>query len=143
MVNKYNEKIKENDRELTLRNRKRLLNNKNLMFWYEKLFTFQFSGINNIQKKNILEIGSGTSPIKYFYDNVIKSDILNLDYLDIVFDCHDIDKCEKIEHESLDVIVVTNVLHHLKDPLKFLLKASFMLKEGGCVICLGQINAEY
>lgn len=134
MRNKYNKEIKEKDRELTLRNRNRLLDNNNLLFWYEKLFAFQFFGIDNVGEKNILEIGSGTSPMKYFYNNIITSDILDLDYLDIIFDCHDIDKCKRIEYGSLDVIVVTNVLHHLKDPLKFLLKASLMLKEGGSVI---------
>lgn len=134
MENMYNEKIKENDRQLTLRNRNRLLDNKNLLFWYEKLFAFQFAGIDDVREKKILEIGSGTSPMKYFYDNVITSDILDLDYLDIVFDCHDIDQCERIEYGSLDVIVLTNVLHHLKDPLKFLLKTSLMLKEGGSVV---------
>ncbi|MCX5819994.1 MAG: methyltransferase domain-containing protein [Deltaproteobacteria bacterium] len=134
MEDKYNKEIKENDRELTLRNKNRLLDNKNLLFWYKKLFAFQFYGINGVHEKKILETGSGTSPMKFFYNHVITSDILDLDYLDIIFDCHDIDACAKIEYESLDLIVATNVLHHLKDPLKFLLNASLVLKKGGAVL---------
>jgi len=130
----YNEKAVERDRSLTLRNRQRLFGNKNLLFWYERLFEIQFSGIDDIGGKRILEVGSGTSPLKLFYSNVITSDILELDYLDIVFDCHDIDKCGKIECESLDIIAVTNVLHHLKDPVSFLVKSSLVLKRGGLVI---------
>jgi len=130
----YDPELERHDRELTLRNRGRLFKNKNLLFWYEKLFECQFLGITDIREKKILEIGSGTSPLKIFFPNAIASDILNLDYLDIVFDCHEIDQCKDIEHESCDVIVSTNVLHHLQDPLAVLLKASLILKKGGCFI---------
>lgn len=72
--------------------------------------------------------------MKLLYRNVLTSDILDLDYLDIVCDCHNIDEYEKIKRESLDIIVSINVLHHLKDPLKYLLNAANLLKKGGFVI---------
>jgi SAM-dependent methyltransferase len=51
-----------------------------------------------------------------------------------VFDCHEIDKLGAIEDNSLDVITLTNVLHHLKSPIAFLNRAASKLKSGGKVI---------
>jgi SAM-dependent methyltransferase len=60
--------------------------------------------------------------------------VLDLDYLDLVFDCHQIDKLGMINDRSLDVITLTNVLHHLKSPIAFLNRAATKLKPGGKVI---------
>ena len=97
------------DRAATLRNRARLGANKNLLFWYRKL-------------------------LKQFHQNIITSDILDLDDLDLVFDCHEIDKLSGIKDNSLDVITLTNVLGHLKSPISFLNCAASKLKSGGKVI---------
>jgi SAM-dependent methyltransferase len=51
-----------------------------------------------------------------------------------VFDCHEIDKLDAIKDKSLDVITLTNVLHHLKSPIAFLNCAAGKLKPGGKVI---------
>jgi len=122
------------DRAATLRNRARLSANKNLLFWYRELYRDQFKNFANPAALSILEIGSGTSPLKQFLPNVITSDVLDLDYLDIVFDCHEIDRLEVVEDNSLDVITLTNVLHHLKSPILFLNRAATKLKAGGKVI---------
>jgi len=122
------------DRAATLRNRARLGANKNLLFWYRQLYRDQFKNISNPSALSILEVGSGTSPLKQFLSNVITSDVLELDYLDLVFDCHDIDKLDAIKDNSLDVITLTNVLHHLKSPISFLNRAASKLKSGGNVI---------
>ena len=122
------------DRAATLRNRARLGANKNLLFWYRELYRDQFKDLPNPATLSILEVGSGTSPLKLFLPNVVTSDVLDLDYLDLVFDCHDIDKLDAIKDESLDVITLTNVLHHLKSPLAFLNRAANKLKPGGKVI---------
>ena len=116
------------DLRKTQLNREKLIKNKNLLFWYRVSFELQFSKISNIEKKNILEIGSGTSPMKLFFTNILTSDILNLDYLDYVFDCHEIDILNDIPDNTLDIITVTNVLHHLNKPVDFLLKACTKLK---------------
>jgi hypothetical protein len=60
--------------------------------------------------------------------------VLDLDYLDLVFDCHEIDKLDAIKDNSIDVITLTNVLHHLKTPIAFLNRAASKLKSGGKVI---------
>ena len=122
------------DRATTLRNRARLGANQNLLFWYRELYRDQFKDFPNPAALSILEIGSGTSPLKRFLPSVITSDVLDLDYLDLVFDCHEIDKLDAIEDNSLDVITLTNVLHHLKSPIAFLNRAAGKLKSGGKVI---------
>jgi len=118
----------------TLRNRARLSTNKNLLFWYRELYRDQFKDFPNPATLSILEVGSGTSPLKEFLPTVITSDVLDLDYFDLVFDCHDIDKLGAISDETLDVITLTNVLHHLKSPIGFLNRAAKKLKHGGKVI---------
>lgn len=122
------------DRAKTLRNRARLGANRNLLFWYRELYRDQFKEFPNPAALSILEIGSGTSPLKQFLSNVVTSDVLDLDYLDLVFDCHEIDKLDVIKDDSLDVITLTNVLHHLKNPIAFLNRAASKLKQGGKVI---------
>jgi SAM-dependent methyltransferase len=122
------------DRDKTLCNRARLSANANLLFWYRELYRDQFKDVADPAKLSILEIGSGTSPLKRFYPKIITSDVLDLDYLDLVFDCHEIDKLDAIKDNSLDVITLTNVLHHLKSPLAFLNSAAGKLKHGGKLI---------
>jgi ubiquinone/menaquinone biosynthesis C-methylase UbiE len=122
------------DRAATLRNRARLGANQNLLFWYRELYHDQFKEFPNPAALSILEIGSGTSPLKQFLSNVVTSDVLDLDYLDLVFDCHEIDKLDAIKDNSLDVITLTNVLHHLKNPIAFLNCAAGKLKPSGKVI---------
>src|SRR5262245_28304600 len=122
------------DRAATLRNRARLSANKNLLFWYQELYRDQFKDFPNPATLSILEVGSGTSPLKQFLPNVITSDVLDLDHLDLVFDCHEIDKLDAIKDESLDVITLTNVLHHLKSAIAFLNRAASKLKPRGRVI---------
>jgi SAM-dependent methyltransferase len=128
------ESEQEKDRAATLRNRARLGANKNLLLWYRELYRDQFKDFSNPAALSILEIGSGTSPLKQFLSNVVTSDVLDLNYLDLVFDCHEIDKLAAINDRSLDVITLTNVLHHLKRPIAFLNRAARKLKSGGKVI---------
>ena len=122
------------DRALTLRNRADLNANRNLLFWYRELYLHQFKGYPDPASLKILEIGSGVSPLQRFYPNVLTSDVLELDYLDYIFDCHSIDQFEPIADESLDVITMTNVLHHLRDPIGFLNKTAPKLRRGGKII---------
>src|SRR6266481_9463506 len=89
------------DRAATLRNRARLSANKNLLFWYRELYRDQFKDLPNPATLSILEVGSGTSPLKQFLSNVITSDVLDLEYLDLVFDCHEIDKLDSIKDNSI------------------------------------------
>ena len=122
------------DRAETLRNRAALAKNRNLLFWYGQLYRDQFRNLRNVAQLAILEIGSGVSPLTNFYPSVRTSDVLDLDYLDYVLDCHHLDEFDAIPDHTLDVITLTNVLHHLKSPIEFLSKAEKKLKPAGLVI---------
>lgn len=124
------------DIKKTRDNRERLKINVNLLYWYGQLYFELFAKIPDLDNKCILEIGSGTSPLKLFYPNVITSDILKLEYLDHVIDCHMIDRYENIRDHSIDIISLTNVLHHLRDPIEFLCNATQKLKNGGQIFLL-------
>jgi SAM-dependent methyltransferase len=105
-----------------------------LLYWYEQLYREQFRVLSHPERLTILEIGSGVSPLSRFHPNVTTSDVLELDYLDYVFDCHQIDQLKPIADYSLDVITLTNVLHHLTTPIDFLNRAATKLKSGGKII---------
>ncbi len=123
----------QHDLEQTGANRERLQRNKNLMFWYQELYRDLFSSVPGLEHKRVLEIGSGASPLKNFIPMVITSDVLKLEHLDFVFDCHDIADFTEIADHSIDIITLTNVLHHLKDPIQFLRDARSKLVNGGHV----------
>jgi SAM-dependent methyltransferase len=121
----------EADVRQTLENRGRLRSNPNLMYWYSELYARQFADEAGLQGKRVLEIGSGSSPLKMFQPGVITSDVLALDYLDMTLDCHEIGSSPAIPDGSLDIITMTNVLHHLRDPIAFLQGATRKLARGG------------
>lgn len=111
------------------------MKNDNLLRWYKHVFDHQFSAANiNPVNHHILEIGSGTSPLKIFYPQVKTSDIMKLNYLDYQFDAIEIDTCAALDGKSFDLIIMTNVLHHLQDPILFLQKAASKLKKNGRVV---------
>jgi SAM-dependent methyltransferase len=82
----------------------------------------------------VLEIGSGVSPLKRFLPSVLTSDILELNYLDYIFDCHKIDRFTELPDNSVDIITLTNVLHHLQEPVVFLSAAVKKLVPGGSIL---------
>ncbi len=128
-----NQACYQNDLDQTQVNRERLRKNHNLLLWYRTLYRDLFQSVPDITDRCVLEIGSGTSPLKLFLPKVITSDILKLDYLDIIFDCHEIARCEAIPDHSLDIVTLTNVLHHLHNPLQFLIQVTKKLTKGGHV----------
>lgn len=128
-----NQTLYQHDLDQTMANRERLQKNRNLLYWYKELYRGLFLMIPDILEKRVLEIGSGTSPLKIFLPNVITTDILRLEHLDIVFDCHDIADFSEIPDHSIDIITLTNVLHHLRDPIQFLRSATCKLTKGGHV----------
>ena len=123
------------DIEVTLRNRRALFKKKNLLYWYQQLFERLLGRDGKIVSNlRILEIGSGMSPLKHFYPSVVTSDIMPLDHVDYILDAHDIGCTSVIEDESFDLIILTNVLHHLQEPLVFLAGAKNKLRAGGRII---------
>jgi SAM-dependent methyltransferase len=125
----------DHDLAWTRTNRARLFTNRNLLLWYRELYRLMLRSEETGGGRTILEIGSGTSPLKLFFPEVITSDVLRLDYLDHSFDCLEIDRFSGLADASVDVITMTNVLHHLSDPLAFLRRAAVKLRPGGKLIC--------
>ena len=129
------EQILQSDCKTTLKNRQALFKKKNLLYWYQKLYErILASDFETLPELRILEIGSGMSPLKHFYPSVLTSDIMPLSYVDYVFDAHDIGNLLIIKDESLDLILLTNVLHHLQNPLKFLKGAKNKLCPTGRIV---------
>jgi SAM-dependent methyltransferase len=129
-------KTSEQDREQTLRNRAALLRRPNLLFWYEQLYRQVLGPPQVVAGLRVLEMGSGTSPLKRFYPSVLTSDVMPLEHVDLTLDAHEIDRAATIAPGSLDIITLTNVLHHLRAPVDFLLKAHAALRPGGRIIAV-------
>ena len=125
------QEVYEEDLKETIKNQQRIVKNRNLLYWHKKLLEKHLGPKEASQGKKILEIGSGASPVSFFYPDIITSDILNVGSLDLCFDCMEIDSCVEIEDHSLDIILLCNVLHHLPLPIAFLSKAHKKLKENG------------
>lgn len=122
----------EYDLNATISNREKLEKNRNLIFWYSELYSEMVSCLP--KDAEILEIGSGSSPFKKFNEKLITSDVLKVPFADIVFDAHKIHELSEIEDGSLDAVILTNVIHHLKDPILFLKNAAVKLKKNGQII---------
>lgn len=125
----------ERDVSDTLDNRANLLKNKNLLFWFRNLYgqVFRNRPVHDPSYR-VVEVGSGSSPLKQFYPRFVTSDVLPLAHLDLVFDAHRIDQVSEVG--IADSIILTNVLHHLADPLMFMKNAATKIKPGGELILI-------
>jgi SAM-dependent methyltransferase len=121
------------DYQLTIDNYRSLPQRQNLLYWYQRLYEELLGPPEAVANLKILEVGSGVSPLKRFCPNVITSDVLPLAHVDLVLDAHELGDFGGIADQSLDVITATNVLHHMKDPVRFLVSARKKLKPGGRV----------
>jgi SAM-dependent methyltransferase len=133
-MKKYIGDYSSNDLAATLSSKDLLRRNRNLFFWYRTLYQFLVPDCLENGDSRVLEIGSGASPLKAIAPACITSDVLPLDYVDHVFDCHEVDSYDKIPDGSIDVILLVNVLHHLRDPILFLNSARTKLAKTGEVI---------
>ena len=79
-----------------------------------------------------LELGGGSGNLKEFLSDVISSDILYVPWLDAVLDAHEI----PFKDESLDSIVLFDVLHHLMSPALFFYEAERVLRPKGRIIMM-------
>lgn len=79
-----------------------------------------------------LEIGAGVSPMRDSYSDVIASDIVHQNNLDMVIDAQNI----KFNSGELSVIIGQNCFHHIPSPERFFSEANRVLKVGGVIILL-------
>ncbi|HMD55403.1 MAG TPA: class I SAM-dependent methyltransferase [Phycisphaerae bacterium] len=78
----------------------------------------------------VLEVGGGAGHFKTFYPDVIVTDIVPCSHIDLAADAMRLPFAEN----SLDNIVMHDVLHHLAYPLVFLTEAKRVLRPGGRII---------
>jgi len=77
-----------------------------------------------------LELGGGTGNLKEFSPNVICTDIVNVPWLDAVVDAQFL----PFKSNSLNNIVLFDVLHHIENPVLFFQEAARVLCPGGRIV---------
>ena len=81
----------------------------------------------------VLEIGAGSGHSRHFLSNLdlVRLDILPAPWIDIVADAHEV----PLGDESIDAIVMLDVVHHLADLPKFFQEVERLLRPAGrCIM---------
>ena len=79
-----------------------------------------------------IELGAGVFPMKESFPDVLSSDIVEAQSLDLVLNAEDLE----LKDNSVRSLFCQNCFHHLSDPRKFFREASRVLTVGGGVIIL-------
>jgi len=88
---------------------------------------------------NYLEIGSGGGFLKEVFPEVITSDILELNSVDIICNAQQL----PFKDESLAAIMMLNVFHHIPKPYQFLEEAQRTLVPNGKIIMIEPANTPF
>ncbi|RJR32901.1 MAG: class I SAM-dependent methyltransferase, partial [Desulfobacteraceae bacterium] len=78
----------------------------------------------------VLELGGGSGNLKEYFPEALSSDVVFAPWLDAVFDAQRI----PVRAESVDSIVLFDVLHHLPRPALFFSESERVLKVGGRIV---------
>jgi len=95
--------------------------------WYEIIAAALPAGSGKV-----LEIGSGSSFIKFCIPEAITSEISNSAKVDIILDGHKL----PFKEESLRCLILVDVLHHLNNPVSFFMEATRCVRSGGAVVMI-------
>lgn len=125
--------------ERTLQHRATILRKPFLKKIYIQWYRLLLNKIPDSGGYKILEIGSGGGFIKEVNSHIITSDILEGVDCDLTF------SAEKLpfEDNSLDAILMIDVLHHLPDCSKFFSEAQRTLRIGGKIIMIEPANTVF
>ena len=124
------------DRSLTLLHNSILMQKGFLRKVYETFYKELISNIPEYETKTLVELGSGAGFIKQKYPHVQTSDVLDLPGLDNVFDATQM----PYKNETVDGILLINVLHHIKNVEQFFTEADRVLKENGRIVLIEPAN---
>lgn len=94
--------------------------------WYKNLTAFARYNDTGV----FVELGSGAGFIKENYPGVITSDVMKLPGVDQVFYGENM----PFENNSVDAIMMIDVLHHIPSPADFFYEAQRVLKPGGRIV---------
>lgn len=123
------------DPEVTLHRRKLLQDKKYLHEIYEEWYDLLIQELPQ-DAQNILELGSGPGFLQDRLPQVKTSEIFELPGIDCVQDATHLDE----DDDSLDAIVMTDVLHHVQDIRAFFHEASRCLRPGGKMVAIEPWN---
>lgn len=111
---------------------KHKINNPNLIFLLKCRFNWMKKFTNN--KKKIIELGSGNGFIKKFLGkNIITSDIVKNENIDILLDMNNVNKKKNLI-KNTDIFIFNHSLHHSNNPIKVLSILEKFLKKGGVIL---------
>ena len=103
--------------------------NKGLAYIYSDLHFDLKSNLSDVEGIT-LEVGSGASGYRNVHPDVICSDIIFSEELDLVCDAQKL----PFRRQSLSNIVMFDVFHHLQEPIAFLKQSEYLLKPGGRIV---------
>ena len=95
--------------------------------WYEEICESLPEGDGPV-----LELGSGAGFLEEFLDGAIKSDVIRVPGLSVVLDGREI----PFRSASLRAIAMTEVLHHIPDPERFLREAARCVRPHGVLVMI-------
>ncbi|MDZ4785757.1 MAG: methyltransferase domain-containing protein, partial [bacterium] len=95
--------------------------------------------INTPPLGDFIEMGSGAGFIKKLAPHVITSDVLPYDGVDLVFSALDI----PLQKSSVSAFLMIDVLHHVKDSVRFFEEMQRCLKTGGKIIMVEPANTPW
>lgn len=93
--------------------------------WYQKI-------VGALSTGNTVEIGGGSGNLKEYFPEMITSDIVLLPWVNLVLDAHNV----PFKDESLENVVLFDVLHHLENPSSFLDELVRVLRPGGRAVLM-------
>lgn len=124
------------DRERTLLHAEILRRKGFLKRLYADFYHTLRGQVEPIEGKLIVELGSGGGFIKDIIPNAVTSDVLTLPAVDKVFSACDMPFAD----QSVDAIVMIDVLHHIPDARAFFREAIRCLRPGGRVVMIEPAN---
>lgn len=128
-----------NSSETTLLHRKIILRKSFLRKLYINWYKLLLEKIPETGTSQIIEIGSGGGFIKTINSKIITSDILEGVDCDMTFSADTL----PFKDNSLDAILMIDVLHHLPDCKKFFREADRALRPGGKIVMIEPANTPF
>lgn len=122
--------MKELDTQKSLLNHRRIINNNKFLNLIHKNFYKKIA--SNISLKPVIEIGSGPGFIKKVLRGVITTDVIKGPGIDRVVNAEKL----PFKSKSIGAIVMLNVFHHIKNPIKALYEFNRCLKPNGKIVMI-------
>jgi SAM-dependent methyltransferase len=106
---------------------------------YREIYRRFARNVPSDPKSVVVELGSGGGFIKQYIPHAITSDILKVPGLDVCFSAMEM----PFDTDTLDAILMIDVLHHLPDVARFFAEAARCLKPGGKVLMVEPANTPW